>query len=112
MVRTLGFHPSNRGFDSHWSHKLKQTIKKVKVEFYFKPNDETVTPRLEKARSVLTSEGGIITAENTIQKKETTIVTLRAQIPDSQYNKHHGFDSLLNKGYEYGGCGAGNVDDD
>ncbi|MFA7300988.1 MAG: hypothetical protein WC069_01645 [Candidatus Shapirobacteria bacterium] len=47
-----------------------------------------------------------------IQQNDILNVRLHAQIPNFQYNKHHGFDSLLNKGYKYGGCGAGNVDDD
>ncbi|MBP9818139.1 hypothetical protein KBC75_05350 [Candidatus Shapirobacteria bacterium] len=41
--------------------------------------------------------------------KDVRSVVFLAEVPQSRFDMHHGFESRLNSPYEKGGCGAGMV---
>lgn len=66
--------------------------------------------RLVLAEAILVESGGTYTQERHVTDKGVEIVVYDASIPEDQANKHHGFDSKLNKSWP-DGCGAGWVEE-
>lgn len=88
--------------------------RKIQVDFTFDARDAlTRQPRLERALALLLScKARDIQSESTTLPNGIEQVILKAFVPKDKVGLHRGFDSILNKSFEFGGCGAGYVSDD